>query len=185
MKKFYSKLENNFINPKNDWQKFKGETLYSQYISDSVILQYFSIHNEQEFINQYRQNIFSIKPSRVSFAIIRGKGMLLPHKDHGCQVSLNYYITADEDITNFYSTSNSNISGIKYPGKIQSNIFNEKDLIKEDSFIANSNDLFLLNVSEIHSVEKINNSPRMFITYSWDNVTYDELLIDIQNHIDE
>lgn len=185
MKKFYSKLENNFINPASDWHKFKGESLYSQYISGSVILQYFNIHNEQEFIKQHRQKIFSVNPSRVSFAIISGKGMLFPHKDHGCQVSLNYYITANEDITNFYNINNSNASGIKYPGKIESNIFNEKDLKKEDNFIANSNDLFLLNVTEIHSVEKINNSPRMFIAYSWDNITYDELLIDIQNHIDE
>jgi hypothetical protein len=52
-------------------------------------------------------------------------------------------------------------------------------------FVANSNDVFLLNVSEIHSVIKTSSTPRVFISYSWNNITYEDLLTDIQKNLNE
>jgi hypothetical protein len=183
MTSFYTKISNTFINPICDnWEKFKGQTLYSQYNSGDVVLQYFSIDNLTEFKQQHHCKIFSTIPDRVSFTLITGKGVLLPHKDHGYQVALNYYINAGEDVTQFYNTVTPEVSGITYPGRKQSNIFDEKDLIKTDNFIASSNELCLLNVAEIHSVIKTSDAPRVFISYSWNNLTYNELLTDIQSH---
>lgn len=185
MKSFYSKLDNVFLNSECDWKKFKGQQLYSQYNSGSVLLQYFNIDNIEEFKKQHYRKIFSKLPDRVSFAVIYGKGVLLPHKDHGCQVSLNYYINAEEDITEFYNTAHAEVKGVAYPGRTQSNIYDIENLVKADEFIANSNELFLLNVSEIHSVVKTSNTPRMFIAYSWNDIPYEELLTDIQTHLNE
>jgi hypothetical protein len=185
MKSFFSKLDNVFLNPDSDWEKFKGPHLYSQYNSGPVLLQYFNINNIEEFKKQHYRKIFSLLPDRVSFAVIYGKGVLLPHKDHGCQVSLNYYIDAEDDVTQFYEALEPNVVGATYPGKIQSNIFNETDLLAKDNFVAKSNELFLLNVSEIHSVIKTSIKPRVFIAYSWNHITYEELLTDIQRHLNE
>ena len=185
MKQFYSKLNNNFLNNDYDWTRFKGSSLYSQYNSEEILLQYFSIDNHTEFKRQHTRKFFSIIPDRVSFSVITGKGKLLPHKDHGFQVSLNYYINACKDTTQFYDISHPNVVGISYPGRSQSNIFDENELTKTDRFIAASNDVFLLNVSEIHSVIKISSEPRVFISYSWKSVSYDEILVDIQKHLNE
>jgi hypothetical protein len=46
-------------------------------------------------------------------------------------------------------------------------------------FIAEKNDCYLLNVSEIHSVLSPNPGARRMITWQWRNASFDEVLENI------
>jgi len=171
----YKKIKQDFLNPIcDDWYKFKGSELVTSYESGTVFLEY---HNTTSlFKNQHVRNPFKIQPTSVVFAEMKGKGMLLPHRDHGVKTGLNYYISADQDITSFYKTKNNEVLGFNYPGQSTSNIYNQDDVVEIDRFVANSNEAYLLDISQIHSVERISSNSRIFIGYQWADHAYEEVL---------
>lgn len=177
----FSKIPQNFIKPEcNAWEDFKDNVLYSHYQSGTTLLEYYGIRNIEQFKKQHIRRPFTISPSIVRFTQLTGKGILHPHKDHDALAVLNYYISAGDDVTIFYTAPNDSAPVI-YPGKKQANIYNQNDLTEVARFTADSNDAFLLDVSNIHSVIKSNSAPRLFISYIWKDHTYEEILENIKN----
>jgi hypothetical protein len=176
----FTKIKQDFLKTEfNDWMSLKGNELKSSYETGDVVLEYFNILDIDFFKKIHLRNPFSIKPDRVRFSRLTGTGMLNPHVDHSTSVALNFYIDAGEDLTIFYKQNN-NAAPFSYSGKNQSNIYNVVDLTEESNFIAKSGEAYLLDVSQIHSVNKVNPNPRLFISYLWDTAMYEEVLKDFK-----
>jgi hypothetical protein len=181
----YTKLTQDFLKKDfNDWESLRGDNLLNSYDSFTTRLEYFNISNLDLFRSIHCKRIFTIRPDRVRFSRITGKGILYPHKDHDTTAVLNYYISTSDDPTIFYK-QNEGAKAFSYPGRKQENIFNPDDLVEIGRFNASSNDVYLLNVSEIHSVEKSDLEPRLFISYLWNSASYDDVLNDIINTKDK
>lgn len=175
----YAKLTQDFLKTNfDDWLSLKGDNLLSKYNSNTTTLEYFNISDVELFRKLHLKKIFTIKPDRIRFSIITGQGLLLPHRDHNTKVVLNYYASAGYDATVFYNCKDA-ASSIRYPGKEQANIYTLDNLDEVGRYVANSNDAYLLDVSQVHSVEKVNSVPRLFISYLWANHSYEEVLNDI------
>lgn len=175
----YTKLHQDFLRANfDDWLSLKGNELLSKYNSFTTTLEYFNINDVDLFRKLHLKKIFTIRPDRIRFSIITGKGLLLPHRDHNTTAVLNYYASAGEDATVFY-TCKEGATAIQYPGKVESNVYTLDKLDEVGRFVANSNDAYLLDVSQVHSVEKVSEEPRLFISYLWSNHSYEEVLNDI------
>jgi hypothetical protein len=103
---------------------------------------------------------------------------LAPHRDHNTTAALNFYISAKEDRTVFYKP-NDDATSISYRDKEEANLYKLDQLTEIDSFVANINDVYLLDVSNVHSVFKTTQEPRMFISYLWNHISYEEVLDNI------
>jgi hypothetical protein len=178
---FY-KLNQNFIDPSfKDWSKLKSDSIFARYNSITTVLEYRNILDLDLFRSLHRRKISKIPPSRVAFTTLEGTGSLFPHIDHECLVALNFYVLAGQDSTKFYQIKDENsVKKIQYPGKKDAKIYHPSSLIEKESFIANANDAYLLNVSKIHSVEKISKAPRIFMSYLWNDHSYEEVLKSIK-----
>ena len=177
----YHKIQQPFLKQLDDWSIFEDAVSYSKYSSGDVTLEYFGVKNLDLFRKQHTRKFFSIPPSRIRYVKITGTGILQPHRDHNTTVSLNYYISANDDQTIFYNTISSDIAPIAYPGKTESNVYKLDSLVELDKFVSNSNEAYLLDVSQIHAVVKVNPEPRIFISYLWSDHSYDQVLKDISN----
>jgi hypothetical protein len=170
----YKKLTQDFISGLPYYQQFMGNEV-AKFVSGTVTLEYYALENVESFRKLHLRNLFGIRPDRVQFATIDGVGFLAPHRDHNTLVTLNYYAIAGDDVTIFYKEKEGAVP-VTYEGKEQANIFNPNDLLEVGSFVANSNEAFLLDVSQIHAVLKTNPEPRVFVSYAWANHTYDQVL---------
>lgn len=177
----YYKIKQPFLKQLDDWSIFKDAVSYSKYDSGDVTLEYFGVKNLDLFRKQHTRKFFSIPPSRIRYVKITGTGILQPHRDHDTTVSLNYYISAGDDQTIFYNTTSSDVQPITYPSKTDSNVYKLDSLVEFDKFVSNSNEAYLLDVSQIHAVVKTNPEPRIFIAYLWSDDNYDQVLKDISN----
>jgi len=179
---YFKKIDNSFLRPSDNWWQFKSDEVMASYGLHSVTLDMYKLSNVPEFKNLHTKKFFSIPPYKVSFTILNGKGLLAAHRDHGVSCSLNYYIQANvDDVTQFYNGDSA--IPFTYPGKETANMYIIKDLVETEKFSAGSNEAYLLNVSEIHSVMKYNDLPRIFIAYCWKDVKFQEVLNDIESHI--
>ena len=175
----YTKLKQDFIKGTSDnWDKFKSDNLVTKFISGGTSLEYYLLDNVDIFRNQHLKKFFTIRPTRVLFTEINGTGFLNPHRDHNTNVTLNYYIQSNDDITTFYD-DNTNAPSFNYESRTQCNIYDINDLSVNREFVATSNTAYLLDVSKIHSVTKTSLLPRKFISYQWKDHTYDEILQDL------
>lgn len=115
------------------------------------------------------------RPDSVRWVEIDGDGIAGPHRDHGLITTLNCYLKTNDEITHFWEPK-PGVLGTKYEASVSENLYKTADLEKISSFIANTGDAFLLNVSKVHSVERPNNGLRVFIQLSWNTEPYDKVL---------
>ena len=107
---------------------------------------------------------------------LEANSYILPHFDSGANAVINFYIETDNCKTQFYEIKN---NAKPYQIKNQTNgcIYNLDDLIETESFIAQPRDVYILNVSKVHSVIPLNNTEinRKAICFSTDSLTFDEV----------
>jgi hypothetical protein len=115
-----------------------------------------------------------IKPKQVQLAEIVGAGHLLPHIDHNISACANYYVETNGSTTYFYNKK-PEATGFIYPGRDVANIFALTDVDLVDEFVAQPNDMYLLDVSKIHSVDSPNVGIRRFISFQWVGVPFDQI----------
>jgi hypothetical protein len=117
-----------------------------------------------------------IPPLQVQVAEIADAmgGHLLPHIDHNISACANLYITSNGSTTHFYNLK-TNGQGFVYPGRQTANIFLPDQVDKVTEFKANDGEMYLLNVSEIHSVETPQPGIRQFITWQWVGIPFEEV----------
>jgi len=112
-------------------------------------IEYFDIKLNNE------SNIYSIIPEkyRKDFCVTLMKinTQIPPHTDSGINVTINFYIETENCVTQFYKPKN---IPQKHQIENQTNgfLFEKKDLMPTSNFVANKNDVYVLDVSQPHSV---------------------------------
>lgn len=125
--------------------------------------------------------VFKIPPTNVFY--VEGHGVLLPHRDSGQNSCFNFYLRTGGYTTSFWKPKENAKprTSSRYDAATNTtrevNIgYHYEGLILIDKFQASDGEAYLLNISQIHSVDGANpEKPRVFIQLQWD-MTMDELL---------
>ena len=150
-----------------DFDRLKGPVVTSYGRAPRPVLTYFRLNDPEYFKSILPSEIlFGIQPVQVQLAEIVGSGHLLPHIDHNISACANYYVDTNGSTTYFY-TKKPEATGFIYPGRKVANIFALTDVDQVDQFTAEQNDFYLLDVSQIHSVDSPNAGIRRFISFQW------------------
>ena len=75
-----------------------------------------------------------------------------PHTDSGINSVIKYYITTENCTTQFYEKKEDIVDHYQIENQTDGYLYNLKDLTLGPSFTAKPGDVYLLNVSKIHSV---------------------------------
>jgi hypothetical protein len=92
--------------------------------------------------------------------------------------NLLYYVAAGDAETRFYEPKpGAKELHVQNSGPRSRNItYLNHDLNQVCSFVAETGDYYLLNVSKIHSVNNLINPPRKMLTFSWHFTPYQEVM---------
>lgn len=137
-----------------------------------------------EFIN-YVHSKFEYIPDRILYMDIKTENEpLIPHRDHGYMCSLNYYVSTCGEKTKFWKLKEGKTrqSPENFHDDFVKNLYQYENLIFVDEFVAKNYDYYLLDVSQIHSVEvSSSKNIRKIITFIWNEKTYEEVKKSFEN----
>lgn len=186
MSKYFSKL-------KIDWDKslttsFLNKNInkdHSVFYRPSNVEGYFSFYPVSNEVTQLvLKSIPGIERFQpyITYGVIEGSpGEGTPHIDtmlNGSKFlcTINFYLEPNKMVTKFYEKGHSNVRRIPISG-LESG-FNSEDLNLVEQFTADTNDTYLLNVQEIHSVTNTNGSiaQRRILSAKFFDKTFDEIL---------
>lgn len=161
-----------------DFERLKGAYVTSYGRFPRPNLSYYRLNDSEYFSSILPDEVpwAKIPPLQVQVAEITDPtgGHLLPHIDHNVSAVLNYYINCANSTTHFYKIK-TNGMGFVYPGRASANIFTLDQVDKVCDFTAKDGDMYMLNVSEIHSVETPKPGTRRFIQWQWIGIPYEEI----------
>ena len=83
---------------------------------------------------------------------------ILPHTDSDVKTVINYYVKTAGAVTHFWKLRDMDNVCCKLQNQTDGSIYNINDLIPNYSFKAKNNELWILNVKEIHSVLAANDT---------------------------
>jgi hypothetical protein len=83
---------------------------------------------------------------------MRINAQIPPHTDSGIKSTINIYINTDDCVTQFYKFKNTDPTTQQVTNQTDGFIFNETDLEKTNSFVAEPSQAWLLDVSRPHAV---------------------------------
>ena len=106
---------------------------------------------------------------------------IIPHWDIFSTATLNVYAEPNDAKTSFWRI-NDNATPSNGGYNVVNNIYELEDLTYLDSFIANSGDSYLLNVSRVHTVDLARDKQRSMIQFGWTSKSYDEISALAQKH---
>lgn len=127
-------------------------------------------------------NSFIVPPKEIFF--VEAIGPLRCHRDNGTTSCLNYYLRPSGYITEFWEPiENARRLGSRRYDKETDTYkdvllaYERDDCILKDSFVAEVGDIYILNISKVHSVTHHGSpeKPRSFIQCQW-QVNMNELL---------
>jgi hypothetical protein len=98
-----------------------------------------------ELIPEEHRHYFGISVMQVNTKIP-------PHTDSNITATINFYIKTDNCLTQFYSLNTDAPKTKQVENQTNGHLFSINDLNIEDSFIAKSGEIWLLDVSKPHSV---------------------------------
>lgn len=160
-----------------DVEKLKGTT--SRDFGNRSGFHEFEITDYQYLYSILDKKIeFKIKPDIIHIA--NASVGLNPHTDH-CDVSLNYYIEASNEVTVFYrrleNEFNSSSTKGWYKVRASDTVYKFEELEEIDSFVAKKHELWLLETAAIHTVKVKEGTPeRSMIRCVWHKRSFDEIL---------
>ncbi len=158
-----------------DFDRLKGDVVTSYGRYPRPVLTYYRLRDPDYFKSLLpKQMFFGIKPYQVQLAEIVGAGHLLPHIDHNISACANYYVETNGSTTYFYNKK-PYAGGFVYPGRQTANIFSLDQVECVDQFQAQDGEMYLLNVSKIHSVDSPNVGIRKFISWQWLDVPFEQI----------
>lgn len=103
------------------------------------------------------EKIYSILPKRYwddfHLTVMTINCEIPPHTDTEIISTINFYIKTDNCRTVFYDKKTSDAKTIQIENQTDGFIYYKEDLIEVDSFIAQPNEIWLLDVKKVHSVE--------------------------------
>jgi hypothetical protein len=140
-------------------------------------LQYYSVNTPA------KDSIFSIIPKNYhrhfSLALMVVNSDVAIHTDSGIFCCINFYLKPNNFKTSFYKVVNSSPTLKKIKNQTNGNIYNHEDVTEIGNFIAEPNDVYLLDVTKPHGlvrVTKDSNEDRIVLTLTTEALTYKEVL---------
>ncbi len=106
-----------------------------------------------------------------------------PHTDSDRKVGINFYIKAENAITTFFEKKESTTESEKVKGQTNGFVFNQSDLIPGRKFIAKPGDIWILDVSKIHSVINPSGQERIAYSLSSNVLSYEETVELLKDYI--
>jgi len=132
----------------------------------------------QDYIKSKLPESFRSWVRRVRLLVMESPG-IPPHKDYDLKTAINFYSLPGNASTTFWlaATGAKTIPHPLHPDEPTAALVANEDLIKQHSIIFEKNSCYLLNVSQIHSVEIQNNCVRKAIQLTFNpDVTYNMVL---------
>lgn len=170
----YTKICN--LNLGLDLEQLKGKPEKQYEGLNDGMLQYYQL-NDLNVISNIPM-FSTIKPDNVLIAEINGSGSIGPHIDHGPKCVLNWYKQSNNSMTMFYKSKENSIP-FRAENEDEAKLYKHEDLVLYDCFSASDNDIYLLDVSKIHAVSSPRPGNRLFLSFSWKDYTYSEVLENI------
>lgn len=148
----FIKLKNNFIC--QDFKVLSEKVLYGKKFKNDFegLLYHNTEMNNKKYFYQilpekYRKDFF-ISHMHIK---LHDKKEIPPHTDSGVKSCINFYINTNNEETQFFSIIN-NGDTTQITNQTDGYIFNRKMLMLEDYFIAQNNEVYLLDVSKPHAI---------------------------------
>lgn len=130
---------------------------------------YNKIITQKSFLNlrnrlpkEYQESLVDI-----SYCIIVSPFLVLPHRDIFSKTVINYYHKPGNSITKFYKPLIPDLKPHMIDGEVKGMSYYANEIEQVDYFVASPGDCYILNVSEIHSVDVRGNEDRHFINFSF------------------
>lgn len=108
-------------------------------------------------------------------SLLQANSYIPPHTDSDTISVLNFYLEADNCLTQFYELKD-NATGFQIENQTDGKIYSLDELNIGPSFMASKGDVYLLNVSKVHSVIPLHDKDvkRAAISLSFPNLNFDE-----------
>jgi hypothetical protein len=167
------------LNKKFDVGSFKETSLINEYAINGKGIGFYNIDSYN------RDLILSVIPERFRHEfLIREMKInynIPPHTDSYMSASINFYVKTSNCQTNFFNKVDASL-GVKMTTQTTGRTFKEENLENTGSFIAESGDAWLLDVSSPHSVKNLGAGAvdRIALVLQSSNYNFDDLLAMLQ-----
>jgi len=160
-----------------DWLNFKSDMLLidSHYNVERVGGSYFYMMKNASGLYRRLNDIFNILPDGIFYCEITGSGLVAPHRDKMDSVAMNLYLNTD-NATTIYYTENTVVEDSYSIKAVRPYTPNVATLTEVERFTAEPNDLYLLDVNEIHGIEKSSDQARSMISFRWKKHSFNDIL---------
>lgn len=142
------------LNKKFDVSKFTETTLINAYAINGKGIEFFNIEEYDKdlilsVIPERFRNDFFMREMKINYNIP-------PHTDSYVTATINFYVKAKNCETKFFKKVDSEL-GVRMTTQTTGRTFKEDQLEFTGSFIAETNEVWLLDVSNPHSVKSLSN----------------------------
>ena len=110
-------------------------------------IEYRELLNFKSLYSKFTLNLTTEAPQ-----LLHANCYIPPHTDSGINAVINYYITTENCETQFYEKKEDIVDSYQIENQTDGHLYNLKDLTSGPSFTAEPGDVYLLDVSKIHSV---------------------------------
>ena len=110
-------------------------------------IEYRELVNFKSLYSKFTLNLTTEAPQ-----LLHVNSYILPHTDSNVKAVINYYINTENCKTQFYEKKEDIVDHYQIENQTDGRVYNLKDLTLGPSFTAEPGDVYLLNVSKIHSV---------------------------------
>jgi hypothetical protein len=149
----FQKLKYPFVTP--DYTVFGSQMKYGETVNGEFKgIEYLLVEARAEELwkvipDAHRDNFF--------MTVMRVNAAIPPHTDSGIQSTINFYTRTDNCLTQFYRFKTDNPSTRQVHNQTDGHIFDLLDLDTTESFVAEPNTAWVLDVTKPHSVIPQNN----------------------------
>lgn len=98
-----------------------------------------------------------------------------PHIDNGILTTINFYVDTADAVTSFYKETNRTTTS-KLPNQTDGSLYDVETLEYVSSFKAEANDVYVLDVKQIHSVSCSQATERFVYCLQTSFIPYDEVI---------
>ena len=170
----FKKVNNKFVSI--DYDILNSRIKFGDYVNGEFKgIEYFNIDYDDGnslfglIPEQYRENF--------CMTLMKINTVVPPHTDTGINVTINFYLQTDDCVTQFYKFKDDNPKTRQVENQTDGFIFDENDLVKTHNFIAEKNDVYVLDVSQPHSVYPIGQlKERLGLSLATNTYNYDEVI---------
>lgn len=178
MNKYYTKLK------PIDLAKYENfKLLGEQYVCAGTLSTYSFVDVDSGIIipEEYRHHFF--------LTHLAMRGQIVPHRDQGIRCKINIYLSANNATTRFYSGDYKELAKDctgctleKFTAGDCACSMRPTNLVLQDQFIAQPYDVYLINTTEIHSVEELSKDNPRFVLNLTTGMSYEDVYKMLNDH---